>query len=248
MDELATLERDGASAWLWLERADRRNALSIEMLDAVHQRLDELEDDPAVALVVTGRGPSFSAGMDLRQVLGGQETALELLRLLGRATLRLRGLSSVVLARVNGAAIGGGCGLACVADVAATHADAVIGFPEVDLGLCPAVVSPWVVRKIGAGPARRVLLSGGTMTGADAHRIGLVDHLAASVEQLDALVAEVVDRLCSGGARALAATKGLLNELDGSGDEAAIMRGASLSAEVLATPEAQAALRARLER
>ena len=84
----------------------------------------------------------------------------------------------MTVAKVNGAAIGGGCGLACVCDLAVTHADARLGFPEVDLGLCPAVVAPWVVKKIGQGPARAMLLRGGVMTGEEAYSRGLVDVLA----------------------------------------------------------------------
>jgi len=245
--DLCTLEPDGARSWLTLSRPEQRNALSIELIEALHARLGEIETDQPKVLVLTGAGRAFCAGMDLKQVTEGGETPAALLRSLAQLTLRVRRLESVVIAKVNGAAIGGGCGLACVADLVVSHADAKVGFPEVDLGLCPAVVAPWVVRKIGAGPARRLLLEGGTLSGVRAHELGLVDHLAESRDDLDELADAVVQRVASGGARALAATKGLLNELDGSLDEDLLTRGAALSAEVLATPEAQAALRARLE-
>ncbi|MEO0630158.1 MAG: enoyl-CoA hydratase/isomerase family protein, partial [Planctomycetota bacterium] len=165
MSELATLTFDGPSATLTMNRPDQRNAMSTDMLAAAHRCMDELEAkaSPPTVLVVTGAGKSFCAGMDLKQVIiedaGGIEVPKALLTSLARLTHRLRLLPSVTVARVNGAAIGGGCGLACVCDLAVTHADSVMGFPEVDLALCPAVVSPWLVRKIGAGQARRVLLS-----------------------------------------------------------------------------------------
>ena len=152
----------------------------------------------------------------------------------------------VTVAHVNGAAIGGGCGLACVCDVALTHERAKLGFPEVDLGLCPAVVAPWVVRKVGAGAARRILLTGGLIRPEEAARVGLIDALAPTPEALGERVRETAERLATGGREALAATKSLLNRLDGSEDDALIARGAELSASVLSTPEAQRILEERL--
>ena len=165
---------------------------------------------------------------------------------LGELTVKIRLLPQVVVARVNGAAIGGGCGLTTVCDFAITHADSRMGFPEVDLGVCPAVVAPWLTRRLGAGRARAVLLKGGLMTGAEAHALGMVHAVVATVTELDAATAELVKQLAAGGPDALRATKGLLNELDGSADLALIRRAAALSAQVLGTPDAQARLRAKL--
>lgn len=255
MSDQALLNLDGKTATLTLNRPDARNACSIGLLDAAHARLDELGDADGVrVLTVTGAGRAFCAGMDLKQVVidkaaggsGDPELPRRLLGSLGRLTLRLRALPCVTLAKVNGAAIGGGCGLACACDVAITHADAKLGFPEVDLGLCPAVVAPWVVRKLGAGRARKVLLMGGIMSGTDAHALGIVDTLVPNHVALDAAAAEIAGRLAKGGAHALAATKRLLNELDGSGDADLIERGADLSASVLARAEAQRILQERL--
>src|SRR5690606_17461881 len=133
-------------------------------------------------------------------------------------------------------------------DIAITHADSKMGFPEVDLGLCPAVVAPWVVRKVGAGRARAMLLRGGVMSGAAAHAAGLVDLLAPSRDDLDAAAAELIGRLAAGEAGALRATKGLLNEVDGSLDGALGQRGAELSARIVAGEAAQGQLRARVRK
>ncbi len=251
MNEYALLAVDGSVATLSLNRPDQHNALSVELLDGLHARVDELErlDDVSV-LVITGEGRSFCAGMDLKAVVkveGRDWPGPRLLESLGRLTVRVRGLAMVTVARINGAAIGGGCGLSCVADISITHADSKLGFPEVDLGICPAVVAPWLVRKIGMGRARRVLLSGGLMSGAEAMELGLVDHLASDRDGLDGLTSMVVERLAAGGQRALRATRKLLNELDDSLDEAVILEGAKLSARVLGTGEAQASLRARMK-
>lgn len=247
MDQQTVLDIQGPRATLAFNRDDARNALSLEMLASAHEKVDRIAVSPGVKVVVLkGDGRAFCAGMDLKQVLDGAETPRKLLESLARLTIKLRALPQVLIASVNGAAIGGGCGLTCVCDIAVTHADAKLGFPEVDLGLCPAVVAPWVVRKLGPGRARAVLLRGGVMSGSEAHAIGLVDRVVASRDDLDASVDELAAAIAGGGERALSATKGLLNQLDGSLDEGVVLRGAALSADVLSQPEAQAILRSRL--
>jgi enoyl-CoA hydratase/carnithine racemase len=241
---------ENSIATLTVNRPDARNAMSIEILEAFHSAVDKLQSADAHVLVITGAGRAFCAGMDLKAVLvelsGDASIGKQLLSSLAELTLKIRALPMVTVASINGAAIGGGCGLACVCDVAITHSDAKLGFPEVDLGLCPAVIAPWVVKKLGAGVARHAMLMGGIMSGEQAHEIGLVDALAPSREQLPELTNEISERLASGGAKALAATKDLLNTIDGSIDPTLVRKGAELSASVLATPEAQAALSARM--
>ena len=245
--DLATLEVNGNTAVLTINRPEARNALSLDLLTALHARVDELAGRQDVTVVtVTGAGKAFCAGMDLKAVLGNHDLALRLLTSLGELTVKLRLLPMVTVARVNGAAIGGGCGLTTVCDFAVTHADSRMGFPEVDLGVCPAVVAPWLVRRLGAGRARAVLLRGGLMSGAEAHAVGMVHTVVPTLAELDGAVAGLVGSLSAGGAAALRATKGLLNELDGSGDLDLIRRAAALSAEVLSTEDAQARLRAKL--
>jgi len=245
-----------AAATLTLNRPEQRNALSLDLLSELHERLDELQDrvgregdggekGPKV-VVLTGAGKSFCAGMDLKQVHDVPGAPLKLLISLAEAAVKLRMLPAVTIASVNGAAIGGGCGLATVCDFAVTHADSKMGFPEVDLGVCPAVVAPWLVRKLGAGPARAILLRGGLMSGQEAYEAGLVSGCVEARDGLDSAVAALVESLGGGGALALRATKALLNELDGSSDLELARRSAKISADVLTTPEAQAMLRAKM--
>lgn len=244
---LATLDIAGNVATLSLKRPDARNALSLDLLAALHDRVDELaaRSDVSVA-VVTGTGKAFCAGMDLKAVLGNHELALKLLTSLADLTVKLRSLPQVLVARVNGAAIGGGCGLTTVCDFAVTHADSKMGFPEVDMGVCPAVVAPWLVKRLGPGKARAVLLRGGLMSGAEAHAIGMVTAVVPTAAELDAATNDLVKSLSAGGPNALRATKSLLNEIDGSLDAAIVRKGATLSAQVLSTPDAQARLRAKM--
>lgn len=247
MEPLATLEFTAPVARLTLNRPGARNALSIDLLGALHARADELASRGDISvLVVTGAGKAFCAGMDLKAVLDDPAAPGTLLRLLAEFTLKLRALPMVTIARVNGAAIGGGCGVACVCDFVATHADSKMGFPEVDMGVCPAVVAPWVVRRVGAGRARSILLAGGLMTGRGAFECGLATHVSEDLAGLDGATEALASRLAQGGPSALRATKGLLNQLDGSLDGAVVLKGAELSAAVLRTDEARAMLRARL--
>lgn len=253
MPDLALLTTAGPIATLTLNRVEARNSLSLDLLDALHTRLAELESQPAITvLILTGACKAFCAGMDLKAVASDEGLAaglpLKLLSSLADLTLRLRRLPVISIAKVNGAAIGGGCGLATVCDIAITHADSKMGFPEVDLGVCPAVVAPWLVRKVGAGRARQILLQGGILSGQRAHELGIVNHLVSSLAELDAAADAIAQRLATGGPNALRATKALLNDLDGSFDAALAQRGAQLSAQVLSTPEAQSMLRAKLEK
>jgi methylglutaconyl-CoA hydratase len=247
MPELALLHLDGPIATMTLNRPDARNALSLDLMHALHARFTELSARAeVVAVILTGAGKSFCAGMDLKQVLADPDAPGRLLGSLAEFTLNLRAFPGIVIASVNGAAIGGGCGLATVCDFAITHADSKMGFPEVDLGVCPAVVAPWLVRRIGAGKARRVLLGGGTMSGREAHALGIVTDLVETREQLDAGAKALADHIAAGGPEALRATKRLLNELDGSLDADLGRRSAQLSADVLRNPKSIEALRARL--
>jgi methylglutaconyl-CoA hydratase len=224
-------------------RAEKHNALSPELIESLHEALDALERDQDMrVLILGGLGKSFCAGMDLRGVLNDVNAMGEMLSGLGRATYRLRQLPVPVIARVQGAAIGGGCGFAAVADLAITHPEAKLGYPEVSLGICPAVVAPWLIRKIGAGPARAMLLQGGTQSGEAAYEMGLVDHLVQR-EELDGAAMDLAQKLARGGGVAIAATKAWLNELEGPVSLETLERGAVLSTEVIAGEDAQERLK-----
>lgn len=239
---LVATERIEDILLLDLDRPEKRNALSPELLRDLHEALDDVEQDSSIRVVILGgRGPSFCAGMDLRGVLDDTHAMGKMLTSLARATGRIRSLPVPVIARVQGAAIGGGCGLAVVADLAITHPEAKLGYPEVSLGLCPAVVAPWLVSKIGAGPARAMLLQGGTRSGDTALREGLVDRVVPA-DELDAAALDWARSLAQGGQEAMRVTKHWLNELDGSAQEAMLEQGAALSARIIAGEEAQARL------
>jgi methylglutaconyl-CoA hydratase len=228
---------------LTLNRAGKRNALSVEMIDAIHGGLDEIEkNDEMRAMILAGEGQSFCAGMDLKGVIDDPPAMGTMLRGLGRVSQRIRRIPVPTIARVQGAAIGGGCGLMVVCDFAFTHAEAKVGYPEVDLGICPAVVAPWLIKKIGAGKARAMLLAGGTISGKQGFDAGLATHLC-DVDDLPTAVDAFALNLASGGKEALATTKNWLNVLDGSLDDDVLQEGAELSAKIIAGDEAISRLR-----
>ena len=246
MSDLVLTSIDNAIATLTLNRPDARNALSPELIDAMNVAIQSISDQAVTnevrVLILAGAGRVFCAGMDLKGVLSDPRKMAEMLRGLSMFSRRVRRLSIPTIARVQGAAVGGGCGLMVVTDFAITHADAKVGYPEVDLGVCPAVVAPWLIRKIGAGRARAMLLAGGTMSGEDGYRAGLVTHLVPQ-EQLESTTLELAGKLAKGGPHAMAVTKRWLNELDGSMDDAPLDKAAELSAQVIAGEEAQSRLR-----
>jgi methylglutaconyl-CoA hydratase len=229
-------------ATISLNRPEARNALSLELITALDEAFRTIASDRSVRVVIlAGEGKSFCAGMDLKAVRDDPAAMGEMLRLLSRVCRSIRRLGVPTIARVQGAAIGGGCGLMVVTDFAVTHPESKLGYPEVDLGICPAVVAPWLIRKIGAGRARAMLLAGGTMTGREGFEAGLASHLA-DAGALDETVNALASRLSTGGPKALATTKHWLNELDGSLEDAILDKAAELSAKIIAGEEAQSRL------
>jgi len=244
MPALTTIERINDVVTLTMHRPEARNALSPELITAMETAVTPLEhDDSMRVFVLAGEGRCFCAGMDLKGVLNDPVAMAEMLAGLSRVMRRIRRLPVPTISRVQGAAVGGGCGLMVMTDFAITHPEAKVGYPEVDLGVCPAVVAPWLIRRIGAGRARAMLLAGGTISGSAGFEQGLATHLVEK-DELETAVHDLATSLARGGRQALRVTKHWLNELDGSYDDAVFDRAAALSAEVIAGPEAQERLRA----
>jgi methylglutaconyl-CoA hydratase len=248
MNELVTTAIAEGVATLTLNRPEKANALSTELIAALGAAVSvvaakcDLVSGTVRAVILAGAGRNFCAGMDLRAVIHDPQAMGDMLRNLSKVGLALRRLPVPTISRVQGAAVGGGCGLMVVTDFAVTHAECRLGYPEVDLGVCPAVVAPWLMKKIGAGRARAMLLAGGTITGAQGFELGLATHLCAA-ESLESTTTELAARLAKGGPQAIAATKHWLNELDGSNDEAVHTKAAEISAQIIGGAEAQERLR-----
>jgi len=211
---LLEIERRGPVAWAWLARPERHNALTGELADAVSFGFESLAAEPEVRVVVLGgRGPSFCAGADLEDMkASGRADLAHNLAEAGRLTRMFRAVASCpqpVVGRVHGHVLGGGVGLCCACDVPVAAEDARFGLSEVRLGILPALISPYVVRRLGEAHARELMLTGERFDAATALRVGLVQHVVPAAG-LDAAVEERVGQLLQGGPEAQGRVKALL--------------------------------------
>jgi methylglutaconyl-CoA hydratase len=234
------IQRDGSILRITLDKPERRNAFDAQLIRELTEAFDDVGD--ARAIVLAGRGPSFCAGADIEWHrssidLSFDENVEDNLRLYRMCETIDRSAAPVV-ARVHGYALGGGSGLVACSDVAIASPDATFGFTEVKLGIIPAVISPFVLPRIGAH-ARRYFLTGERFDATTAQHIGLVDEIAAD---LDGAVERVVDELLTSGPEAARAGKALVRERP-SGDEAA-----RIAARLRSGEEGQEGLRAFLEK
>jgi methylglutaconyl-CoA hydratase len=241
-----------AVATVALARPDARNALNAELIGELRRCVEELaEDDKVRVVVLTGEGDFFCAGADIGYMRDtanfSYEENLEDARNLAATFEAVDGCPKPVVARVKGAAIGGGVGLVAAADVAVAEEGTVFAFSEVRLGISPATIAPFVVRKIGHSQVRALFLTGERFDGVRAREIGLV-HEVISEEDLDAAVQEKVEGLLAGGPEALAATKALLRALrDAAPDEVKEITARRI-AELRTGEEGQEGLGAFLEK
>ena len=202
------IERDGAVLRVTMAKPERRNAFDAELIAELTEAFADVGDVRAV--VLSGEGASFSAGADVEWMrssvdLSYEENVADALRL--RAMLdAIDSCPAPVVARVQGHALGGGCGLVACCDVVVTEPAAQFAFSEVKLGIVPAVIAPLALAKIGTGAARRFFVTGERFDAEVALRIGLVHEIA---DDLDAAVGHVIGELLSAGPDAARAAKEL---------------------------------------
>lgn len=253
MFDTITVEVDGRGvAALTLNRPDKHNAMSAQMIDELTQAAAQLGADDAVRVVILrGAGKSFCAGGDLGWMRAQRDMnaatrsaeAGKLAAMLGA----LNALPKPVIGCVQGNAFGGGVGMACVCDVTVGVETAKFGLTETRLGIIPATIGPYVVARMGEGRARRVFMSGRIFDAGEAVALGILAR-AVSAEDLDAAVeAEVVPYLnCAPGA--VAAAKALALELGGSAREDAVTLSIAALAERWETEEAAEGIGAFFEK
>jgi methylglutaconyl-CoA hydratase len=238
-----------------LNRPEVHNAFDDALIGELTATLRRIEVQPAIrAVVLTGAGASFSAGADLNWMRGmaraseAQNRAdSERLALLMRT---LNFLSKPTIARVNGAAYGGGVGLVACCDIAIVAESARFGLTEVKLGLVPAVISPYVIAAIGTRHARRLFLTGELFGAAEAARIGLA-HQVVAADQLDAAVDAALDLLARGGPLAQSEAKRLALRAGGATPQSAEsldVENAALIARLRVSAEGQEGLSAFLDK
>ncbi len=207
-------ESDGAVVRLTIDRPDVRNSFNDELIHALTEAFQNMTESARV-VILTGEGKAFSAGGDLnwmRKAAGytaqeNYEDAFHLTRLF-HAMIHC---PAPIIARVNGAAFGGGCGLVAASDIGIASDKALFAFSEVKLGLVPATISTFVLPKIGSGHARALFTTGMPFDAERALRVGLV-HEVVTDEELDAKVDEYVGHILKSGPHAVAASKKLAIE------------------------------------
>lgn len=209
------LAYDSGIAAITLNRPDKRNAISFELIDDLLSALKEVEASDAIVLILTGAGKAFCSGMDLEnlKVLIGRtpEQNLEDSQTMVRLFRSLYEFPKVTIAAVNGPAIAGGTGLALLCDFTLAVPEAKFGYTEVRIGFVPAIVSTFLLRQTGEKYARDLLLTGRIIGADEAARMGLVNEIVAS-ENLMARARELAALLMENSPASLRATKKLLND------------------------------------
>lgn len=247
------LERADAVATVVLDRPGFRNAFDDRLAALLRTTFEDLSADPSVRVIVLrGTGDFFCAGGDLGWMRrSGQLPKAENLedaKGFVTAFAAIDRCPKAVVARVQGAALGGGAGLVAVSDVAIAGAGTVLGFPEVRLGIVPAAISPYVISKIGWSQARRLFLTGERFDAETARRIGLVHEVVPEAE-LDAAVARTVAALLLSGPEAIVRVKRLLKGLNALTPDGALLDlTARTIADARASAEAQEGFAAFLEK
>jgi isohexenylglutaconyl-CoA hydratase len=228
------LRRDGWCLHLTFNRPKVRNALNDAMWEEIERIFMEIRDDRSIrAVVLRGAGGYFCSGADLRErrdlVSQAQDEGDPLLgrsARSGRYLMMIDQAPQIVISAVEGGALGGGFGLVCASDIALSTADAKYGLPEVTLGIPPAQIMPYLLRRIGPAEVRRLALTAARFDGREAARIGVVNEVFDSRALLDTRLGQILAQIDNCAAGAIAASKVLLHGLVSIGAESYVDRAA----------------------
>jgi methylglutaconyl-CoA hydratase len=253
MFETVEIERSGRVATIWMNRPEVFNAFNEQLIGDLSAACSELDADASVRVVILGgRGRHFSAGADLnwmkRASTYSEAENLADSRRFARMLRRLSDMSKPTIARVQGAALGGGTGLAAACDMAVASANAVFATSEVKFGIIPAVISPYVLRAIGPRNALRYFQSAERISADKALAIGLVNEVTAD-DALDAGIATLVEALMAGAPQAQQTAKQLIQSVNGRPlDDVVIEETAQRIARQRATDEGKDGIASFLEK
>jgi methylglutaconyl-CoA hydratase len=213
MSATVLVSREGSLSTVTLNRPDKRNALNVELLDALCAAVGEADATAGQrVLILRGSGPVFCSGLDLAEAAAPDRAALSA-QAVQRALLALSTTRLITIAVVQGAAIAGGAGLMSACDFAIATRDAKFGYPEIRRGLVPALIMTFLRRQLRERDARELLLLGKLFDAAHAHAIGLINRVVADEAALETEVSTIVSSLLQGAPEALAETKKLLADL-----------------------------------
>lgn len=239
-------------ATIAMNRAEKRNALSKEMIHELIAAAEAAEQDDAVRVVVLrGEGKLFCAGADLEwmkdSLHASREDNLADAKMISDLMQAFSALTKPLIARIHGAAIGAGVGLVATADIAIASDDAIFSFSEVRLGIIPSVVAPYVVPKIGASQSRRYFITGERISAVVAKELCLI-HDVVPAAQLDETVADLCQQILTGGPQAVIAAKQMVRDIAGDASAECIEQTITKLAEIRITPEAQEGMTAFFEK
>ena len=253
MYETLEIQRKAGVATIWMNRPDVHNAFNAQLIADLTTACIELDADDAVrAVVLAGRGKSFSAGADLNWMKAAGEASeaenfADAMKLAGMLRT-LAEMKKPTIARVHGAALGGGMGLASACDICIASDRAVFATSEVKFGIIPSAISPYVIRAIGERQAYRYFQTAERINATRAATLGLA-HEAVATEELDAKVSEVVEALLQGGPKSQAAAKDLIRAVANRPlSDAVVEDTARRIAGLRVTPEAKEGLAAFLDK
>jgi methylglutaconyl-CoA hydratase len=249
---LLSVRREGAIERVALNRPDVRNAFDEHMIEELTAWAHAAQRDTAIRVVVfSGNGKVFSAGADaawMAKMAGfSHEENLRDAQRAAEMFYALNTVPAIVIGRIHGAALGGGCGLAAICDIVVAEEGAVFGFTETKLGILPAVISPYALAKIGRSAARELFLTGMRFDATRAKEIGLVHRIVPAAE-LDAAVQQYIDEALSTAPTAVAAAKSLIPQVWGLEPADAQDITAEAIARQRVSPEGQEGLHAFLDK
>jgi len=220
-DRSIELEQEGSILTLWLNRPESRNAMSLNMVKAIQQVFKMIQDDITIrAVILRGKDGHFCAGGDIKDMaqlrgeatsVGSNQPYVDFNRQFGHMLEQVDQAPQTVVAVLEGAVLGGGFGLACVSDIAISLADAKFGLPETGLGVIPAQIAPFVVKRIGLTQARRLALLGARFEGHTALKVGVVHEVVENEKVLEVLLIETIQQIKRTAPQASRVTKALLH-------------------------------------
>ena len=236
-----------------LDRPDVHNALNDELIALLKETFEEFGQRQDVRVIVlAGNGKSFCAGADLNWMRRVASFSFEQnvadARMIAQMYLAIAKCPKPVIARVHGAALGGGAGLVAACDIGIAVEAAQFGFTEVKLGIIPAVISPFVISRIGAPRAREFFLTGERFLAGIAHQLGLVQHVVINEGALDTLISVKLSQILTSSPAAIAAAKELIFGVAERTLETSIDFTAHAIARARASAEGQAGMEAFLTR
>lgn len=238
-------------ATITLNRPDKRNAISPQMIEELLAALDQAENSAARVVLLTGNGKAFCAGMDLDalRAISSQsaEQNLDESRRMARMFRRIWSYPKPMIAAVNGAAIAGGCGIATLCDFTLAVPEASFGYTEVRIGFLPAIVSVFLRRQVGEKIARDLLLTGRILGAEEAHRIGLVTEILPADRLLER-AREIAETLIANSPESLRLTKRLLRHCAEGEIDRELELAVAENAAIRATPDFREGLTAFLEK